>query len=141
MLINTKTYFKHSGVKGMKWGASGGSGGSEEEHTPEEILEQEKLEARQRLREKYGMDEKGLEPENPTSGDLSTEESEDVNRDKQEFTEAKPNIKVKTAKTVPQKQKAQVRHQPKPQTMMSKIKSISSSAISKGKAFIDSLFD
>ena len=147
MLINSKEYFKHSGVKGMKWGASGvngsaGGGGSEEEHTPEEILEQQKLEAQQRIREKYGMDEKGLEPENPTSGDLGPEEDKDMS-DKKEFTEVhlKPKTKVETKQPAQQKAKIQSIPKIKPQTMMSKVKSLSSKAIAKGKAFIDSLFD
>jgi len=147
VLINSKEYFKHSGVKGMKWGASGANGsaggGSEEEHTPEEILEQEKLIQQQRLREKYGMDEKGLNAENPTSGDIGPEDDKDMSEDRPKMTEVefKPKTKVEPKPKDKPKPKRQSIPKLKPQTMMSKVKNITSSVIARGKAFIDSLFD
>ena len=122
MLINSKEYFKHSGVKGMKWGQSGsdgsGAAGGGDDETEQE--EQERMLRNKQTQLKNDEDMKnGKKP----TGEYEDSPIEKVKRKQQVKQQNIENVKLKISE------------------ITTKVKSVSSSAIKKGKAFVDSLFD
>ena len=171
MLINSKEYFKHSGVMGMKWGKSGSSsavvrpeGGSAGGAglTEEEA---DKLEEENGLIKTWGYDENGNQTgqsgyvdefgnKYPRNLDDAIEAKRKHGNEMDDF-----NNRPKSTSQPIQRQSDSLYERLQGMSPLTKkardkafrkevmkatiqdIKSIPSSAIKKGKAFVDSLFD